>query len=158
MSAGQQLREARLTDYLEGQLAEADLEALLEDEPGLREALAEADAGRGLLQELPSHAVPPNFLRKVQRRVRRRSGGRFFNPAPYPTRFGPAVEVFVVIAVVTMAAFYMVMETGRAGPGQLVEVPVLAAPAEGQPDDAGPADGAQSPAPNPPSPTAPVTP
>ncbi len=109
-------RLARLTEYLDGELddaAAAELDALLSDD-ALRDALEEARGGRDLLGGLQRPAVPRDFLRKVQRRVRRRSGGRYFHPAVQPFGWRLSVEVFVVIAVAVMAGCWFIMGVGRA--------------------------------------------
>ncbi len=125
---------ARLTDYLDGELddaAAAELDALLDD-GALRDALAEAREGQDLLRGLQRPAVPRDFLRKVQRRVRRRSGGRYFHPAAQPFGWRMSVEVFVVVAIAVMAGCWFIMDAGRraAAPAPIVEeAPAVEAPA-----------------------------
>lgn len=105
---------ARMTDYLDGALGEddaAELDALLGDDA--RRTLDEAREARALLADLPRPAVPRDFLRKVQRRVRRRSGGRYFHPAVQPFGWRLPVEAFVVVAIAVMAACWFVLDAGR---------------------------------------------
>ncbi len=130
MMHADEAREARLTDLVDGGVGEDEVRALIEADPELARALDEARGGRALLGELGPKPVPRDFLRKVQRRVRRRSGGRFFHPAAQPFGFRLSVEVFVVIAVAVMAACWFMLDTSRrqAGPGPLVEEPSLEAP------------------------------
>lgn len=163
---------ARLTDYLDGQLddaAAAELDALLGDD-ALREALDQARGGRDLLGGLQRPAVPRDFLRKVQRRVRRRSGGRYFHPAVQPFGWRMSVEVFVVIAVAVMAGCWFIMGVGRV-PQPIVDenpagvevpaeplqptggatlAPILPKPSEAKPDPA-PAEATPAPAPDAPA-------
>lgn len=124
MSTAEELREARLTDYLDDELDPAsreELDALFEGDEALRRSLDDARAARELLRGLPRPAVPRGFLRKVQRRVRRRTAGRGA-PGAFPFGMGLSVEVFVVVAVAVMAACWFVMESGRrAHPGRLVD-------------------------------------
>ena len=132
---GAEAREARLTELLDGALSDADareLEALLADDAAAAEELAAAREAHDLLGGLAQKAPPRDFVRKVQRRLRRRSGGRYFHPAQASVGFKLSVEVFSVIAVVVMAACWMFLEAERraqAGPGPLVEVPTEQRPA-----------------------------
>lgn len=114
MSTSSELREARLTDYLDDELDPAsrgELDALFDDDVALRHSLDEAREARDLLRGLARPAVPRGFLRKVQRRVRRRTAGRAAGVLPFG--FGLSIEVFVVVAVAVMAGCWFVMESGR---------------------------------------------
>lgn len=109
-----ELREARLTDYLDGEISADELDALFDGDDAVRLAVDEARAGRDLLATLDRPAVPHNFLRKVQRRLRRRTAGRMGHPAAtQPFGWKLSVEVFVVIAVVVMAGCWYILEAGR---------------------------------------------
>lgn len=115
--------EARLTDYLEGELDDADraeIDALLED-ADIRTALEEAREARALLGGLSRPPVPRDFLRKVQRRVRRRSGGRYFHPAVQPFGWRMSVEVFVVVAIAVMAGCWFLLDAGHRAPAPIVD-------------------------------------
>ncbi len=115
-----------LTDYLDGSLPEAaraDVERLVADDPATARILEEARDGRDLLRDLPAQRPPRDFLRKVQRRVRRRSGGRYFHPATQPFGYRLTVEVFAVIAVVVMAACYFMLHVPPEVTSDLREVP-----------------------------------
>ncbi len=121
-------REARLTELLEGGLSDAEaraLEALLAEDAEAAEELSAAREARALLSGLAVKAPPRDFVRKTQRGLRRRSGGRYFHPASHPVGFKLSTEVFSVIAVVVMAACWMFLEAERraqAGPRTLVEI------------------------------------
>ena len=121
-------RDGRLTDYVDGALgddAQAEIAALLASDPALARDVEEAREARGLLAELSPKRPPRDFLRKVQRRVRRRSGGRYFHPAVQPFGYKLSVEVFAVIAVAVMAACYFFLEAApKPADVQLNEVPV----------------------------------
>lgn len=138
---GEIRREARLTELLDSgvPLGAAEIEDLLAEDPEAREALEEARRARELLAELAPKAAPRDFLRKVQRQIRRRSGGRYFHPASGAISYRISVEVFVVIAVAVMSACWFFLEAARpALPGPLVEEPVLVAPPEAKgPQDPG---------------------
>jgi anti-sigma factor RsiW len=126
IETGTGVREARATDLLDGALEDQEIAALLAADPELADEVDAARDAQALLRQLPSKPVPRDFLRKVQRRVRRRSGGRFFHPAVQPFGFRLSVEVFVVVAVAVMAACWFIIDTGhRAGPGPLVEEPPI---------------------------------
>lgn len=127
MIGTEEATEARLTDYLDGAL-DAAARAEIEADEALVAALAEARAARALLGELPAKAPPRDFLRKVQRRVRRRSGGRYFHPVAPPAYDRLSIEVFAVIAVAVMAACYFFLQAAPQAPGPLVEEPVVEAP------------------------------
>lgn len=114
-----ELREARLTEFLDGEISADELDALFDQDDDLRNALDEARAGRDLLATLDRPAVPHNFLRKVQRRLRRRTAGRMGHPAAtQPFGWKLSVEVFVVIAVVVMAGCWYILEAGRYTQGE----------------------------------------
>lgn len=116
MSTSEELREARLTDYLDDELDPAsreELDALCAGDEALRRSLDDARAARDLLRGLERPAVPRGFLRKVQRRVRRRTAGRPGTPGALPFGIGLSVEVFVVIAVAVMAGCWFILESGR---------------------------------------------
>ncbi len=121
-----ELDDGRLTEYLDGSLppaALAALEAELAADPALADSLEDARRGRALLDELTPMRPPRDFLRKVQRRVRRRSGGRYFHPVPQPFGYRISVEVFAVIAIAVMAACYFFLDAAPRGVGELTEVP-----------------------------------
>lgn len=126
MITANEAHEARLTDLIEGAMTAdeaARLEAALTGD--LRAELEAAQSARALLSELNTQAPPRDFVRKVQRRLRRRSGGRFFHPVAQPVGYKLSVEIFAVIAVVIMAACWLFLEAERRAlhPGQLSEIP-----------------------------------
>ena len=146
-------QSAHLTDFLEGNVddgQQASIELLLSD-PALRAEMDAARAGRALLKGLDTQPTPQNFLRKVQRRVRRKSGGRHFHPAQQPFGFGLSIEVFIVVAIAVMAACWMVLDLGR----QSLEYDVFRPAAVESP---APSEGVDMPETTPSSPAGKITP
>lgn len=126
-------RDARLTEFVEADLDDAAeraaIEALLAEDEALARSVADAREARGLLRELDPAPVPADFLRKVKRRIRRRSGGRYFSLAAAPLGYRLSVEVFAVIAIAVMAACFLYLEAGRRAASQpLHEEPALERP------------------------------
>ncbi|MEE2789108.1 MAG: hypothetical protein VX589_17365 [Myxococcota bacterium] len=103
----QQSLGIRMTDMID---AGEQPEAL---SPGELDAFQTACAGRALLQQLDGISAPSGFTRRVQSRVRRRSGGRLFHPVGQPFGQRISVESFVVIAIVVMAACWLMMTESR---------------------------------------------
>ena len=127
MSMTEETRDARLTDYLEGELPQEirlDVDARLEADPDFAREVEEARAGRHLLRQLDAKPVPPHFAQKVQRKAKRVS-----RPAHISSRnvlgFGLSVEVFAIIAGAVMAALYLFGEVAPPKlPVQLHETPL----------------------------------
>jgi len=126
----EEARDVRLTDYVDGALTSegaSEIEALLAADPELARDVEQARHARDLLAELPAVRPPRDFVRRTQRRLRRRSGGRYFHPAVQPFGYRLSVEVFAVIAVAVMAACYFFLEAAPPPPPPtLQEVPVEA--------------------------------
>lgn len=135
----QQDLEAQLCDFVDGSLVDeavaAELKAMIAADPAVRAMYDEARDARALLGGLGAHPPPRDFLRKVQRKVRRRSGGRYFHPANVPVTYKISVEVFVVVAIAVMSACWFFMQAANpAPPGPLITEPPLHAPASADPD------------------------
>lgn len=115
------LAEARAADALEG------LDGLAADDD-LQAELRAAREARLLLRNSPVLRPPADFLRKTQRKLRRRTGGRYFHPVVAMGGHKFTIEVFAVIAVVVMAACWLFLqaESGRRAPAVLEELPSLA--------------------------------
>lgn len=125
--------EQQLCDFVDGSLVDerviAELEAMIAADPAVEAMYQEARDARALLTGLDARPAPHNFLRKVQRQVRRRSGGRYFHPANVPVTYKISVEVFVVVAIAVMSAcWFMLQAAAPKAPGPLVEEPALHAP------------------------------
>ncbi|MBU0553793.1 hypothetical protein KKF91_20675 [Myxococcota bacterium] len=104
----------QMSDYLEGDLQEAqraELEALLREDPAFASELEAAAESRALLAGLAPAPVPQHFLRKLQRRVRRRTGGRLLGHRAAQPSFRFSIEIFVVIAVVVMSACWLLLQS-----------------------------------------------
>lgn len=104
-------RDALFIAFLEGDLPEDRREAFeveLERDAQLRrdfESFAEIMGG---VQSLPFEFAPPDFVDKVQGRIRRRSKGRFFaENFLYSTRM--PYEAIAVVMIAVMAAAWMLM-------------------------------------------------
>ena len=95
----------QLTDLLD---AGAETSAI--EEAALVAEFEDARSGRNLLASLTPQPTPVGFSRRVQTRVRRRTGGRFFHPADRPFGYVVSVEAFVVLAVAVMAACWLMLD------------------------------------------------
>jgi anti-sigma factor RsiW len=125
--------EAQLCDFVDGSLVDegviAELQAMIAADPAIEAMYNEARDARSLLTGLEPRPAPRDFLRKVQRQVRRRSGGRYFHPANIPVTYKISVEVFVVVAITVMSACWFFLEAARPKPpGPLTVEPTLHAP------------------------------
>lgn len=132
--AQQETLEAQLCDFVDGSLVDeavvAELQAMIAADPAVRAMYDEARDARALLSGLGARPAPRDFLRKVQRKVRRRSGGRYFHPANVSVTYKISVEVFVVVAIVVMSACWFFMQAATpVPPGRLVAEPPMHAPA-----------------------------
>ena len=74
------------------------------------DAFSKAQQSQTLLQQLDSLPAPAGFTRRVQSRLRRRSGGRLFTPINQPFGHRMSVDAFVVVAVVVMAACWLMLD------------------------------------------------
>lgn len=102
----------RIIAWTDGELddeARADFEAELERDEALREAVA---SYRATLDALPTLNVeaPVDFEQRVQRRIRRRSRGRFFNPEAQQQRMQAAV--FAAIAALLLGGIALFSSSG----------------------------------------------
>ena len=98
-----------LTDALDGKSSQ-DIDNALQM-PELREALEMARAGKALLAEVDSESPPAQFVARVTQRVRRRSGGRYFNPMDRPFGMLVSIDAFIVLAIAVIAACWFLVET-----------------------------------------------
>ena len=110
MSKSRDQIEALLTEVLDETAAASHGDRAIVDEPDLRAELDEARAGKALLTQLTPRSTPAHFERRVQQRVRRRTGGRYYSPAPTPFGFGITIDAFVVLAVAIMAACWFMSQ------------------------------------------------
>ena len=102
--------DALLTDTLDGNVQGEGVDELAPLDSELHAELEHARAGIALLNQLAPHAAPARFERRVQQRVRRRTGGRYFSPAPTPFGFGVTIDAFVVLAVAIMSACWFMTQ------------------------------------------------
>jgi anti-sigma factor RsiW len=68
-----------------------------------------------ILAKVPRAAAPPDFLRRVQHRIRMRTRGRFFGPASMATRVPFEVVSFALIVMV-MALYVLMLLNGPVAP------------------------------------------
>jgi anti-sigma factor RsiW len=99
--------------------AERELEAHLGDCPVCQREL---DSMSGsvqhtveMLAKVPKAAAPPDFLRRVQHRIRTRTRGRYFGPASMATRVPFEVVSFALIVMV-MALYVLMLLNGPVAP------------------------------------------
>ncbi len=94
--------DAALTDALDsGQYPDLDE---LDIDSVETQSLVDARHAQILLKSLKKKPVPGRFERRVQTRVRRRTGGRYYSSVPSPIGLGLGIDVCVILAVVVMAA------------------------------------------------------
>lgn len=103
----------RLTELLDDAKARPQgIEAIDAEESA--EELRQLLRTQALLAQAPSARPPADFLRKTQRRLRRKSGGRFFHPASLAPTHKLTIEVFVVVAIVVIAACWIILQAQQA--------------------------------------------
>lgn len=104
----------RLTAYLDGEMSEqerAQLEADALNDPALAELLAEATAALDVVSRLPEVQAPDDFPQAVERRIRRRSQGRFY--AGQQIRQRDSSFLFVLIALGILIAWTIISRPGN---------------------------------------------
>ena len=109
------------------ELIDSGLDApVIEDHDFVAE-FEEARSGHALASSLSSRPTPAGFARRVQTRVRRRSGGRYFHPASRPFGYVVSVEAFVILAVATMAACWLMLDSRSeaSAPALYLDPPVV---------------------------------
>ncbi len=113
MTQNRDQRDASLTDLLdEQQTSPGDRDRKgLSAEEDYEQELDSAREGQALLKQLSTRSVPAAFERRVRQRVRRRTGGRYFSPAPPSFGFGLSIDAFVVLAVAIMAACWFLHQS-----------------------------------------------
>ncbi|TVQ97523.1 MAG: hypothetical protein EA398_14505 [Deltaproteobacteria bacterium] len=122
---------ARLNAYLEGELDDGEraaLEAQLEARPELREELDGLRETVALFASLPEPEPPEDFDRAVQRRIRRRSRGRYFGAEQRRERLSQVAIPLAALIVLALIAFLL-------SPGRL-EILLEPPAAEDAPDEA----------------------
>ncbi|QDG50943.1 hypothetical protein FIV42_09415 [Persicimonas caeni] len=104
-------RDALFIAFLEGDLPDErrqEFEAELERDAELRRDFEDFADIMGGVQSLPFEFAPPDFVDKVQGRIRKRSKGRFFaENFLYSTRM--PYEAIAVVMIAVMAAAWMLM-------------------------------------------------
>jgi hypothetical protein len=104
----------RLTAYLDGEMSDeerAQLEADAARDPDLAELLAEATDAMGVVSGLPDVQAPEDFELAVERRIRRRSQGRFYARQQIQQR--DSSFLFVLIALGILIAWTIISRPGN---------------------------------------------
>jgi hypothetical protein len=109
--------DASLTELLDGQESSVENVSHIEHsgDIDIQLELADARAGQNLLKQLTPRPVASHFERRVQQRVRRRTGGRYFGQPTTPFGFGVTIDAFVVLAVAIMAACWFLTHNPTTG-------------------------------------------
>jgi anti-sigma factor RsiW len=104
-------RDARFIACLEGDLSDdeqSEFRAELERDPELRREFDRfADIMKGM-QSLPFEFAPPDFVDKVESRIRKRSRGHFFRDNVLLSTRMP-YEAIAVVMIAVMAAAWILM-------------------------------------------------
>lgn len=104
-------QEVLFNAYLDGDLSaqdEAAFDERLDEDPEFREAYGDFADVMGEVQNLPYQFAPDDFSKKLQRRIRVRSRGRFFGDNLLYSQRTP-YEVVAVVMIVVMTSAYLFM-------------------------------------------------
>ena len=104
------------SDYLDGELPEEqmrELKAHLDQCAACRAELEALERTLSSLSGLRPLPPPPDFGRKVQQRIRRRSRGRFFSPETGLTRVPWEWVSFGIILLMLVMYYLVVQEQGK---------------------------------------------
>lgn len=100
------------SDYLDGELSPEqtrEVKAHLDECAACRAELEALERTLQSLSGLSPLPPPPDFGRKVQQRIRRRSSGRFFTPETVLTRI-PWEWISFVIIMLMLVMYYLVVQ------------------------------------------------
>lgn len=121
------------SDYLDGELSGeqgSELEAHLRTCADCQRELDALKQTLGSLGQLAPVTPPPEFVRKVQQRIRRRSRGRFFAEESVLSRI-PFEWISFVIIILMLVWYFMLLQGTQVKPqpvGGNVEPPRTSAP------------------------------
>ncbi|TNF30092.1 MAG: hypothetical protein EP329_14255 [Deltaproteobacteria bacterium] len=122
--------DEQVTDWLDDTLTAPDREAFereLEADPALAREVKELETVVRALRRMPAEDAPPDFLRAVQGKIRRRSRGRFYGERALTRyRFPYEAVINAILLGLLMAVYIISMPTPDETP-----VPVAPAVAEG---------------------------
>jgi len=122
--------DEQVTDWLDDTLTGPDREAFereLEADPALAREVKELETVVRALRRLPPEDAPPDFLRAVQGKIRRRSRGRYYGARALTRyRFPYEAVINAILLGLLMAVYIISMPTPDGTP-----VPVAPAVAEG---------------------------
>lgn len=140
------------SDFLEGELSAQEVAQLKEHLGDCPDCQAELDDLRQTLSSLSGMKrvpPPPDFLGKVQQRIRKRSRGRFFTPERLITRIPFEWISFIIILIMVVVYMYALqgdMKDVRPAPDPEAPAKHLkhqppSEPAQGDPAPGGQTDG-----------------
>ncbi len=140
------------SDFLEGELSAQEVAQLKEHLGDCPDCQAELDDLRQTLSSLSGMKrvpPPPDFLGKVQQRIRKRSRGRFFTPERLITRIPFEWISFIIILIMVVVYMYALqgdMKDVRPAPDPETPAKHLkhqppSEPAQGDPAPGGQTDG-----------------
>ena len=140
------------SDFLEGELSAQEVAQLKEHLGDCPDCQAELDDLRQTLSSLSGMKrvpPPPDFLGKVQQRIRKRSRGRFFTPERLITRIPFEWISFIIILIMVVVYMYALqgdMKDVRPAPNPEAPAKHLkhqppSEPAQGDPAPGGQTDG-----------------
>ena len=113
--------EMLLTDALDGKSSQ-DIDDVLKT-PELLEELETARAAQALLGEVSPESPPAQFVARVTQRVRRRTGGRYFNPMERPFGMLVSIDAFIVLAVAVIAACWFLVDGPQSSTPERIQLP-----------------------------------
>lgn len=115
MKAEHEKLDERATEWVDGRLAPLERDRFkreLDDDPAKARELRDLERVVEALRAMPSEGAPPDLLKDVQRRIRRRSHGRHY-AASWRQRL-PFEAIVNGLLVLVMVAFYLwVAPTGE---------------------------------------------
>lgn len=124
--------DERASDWVEGTLSGPERERFereLEADPELAREIKDFERVVGALRALPPAEAPPDFLRAVQHRIRRRSRGRYFGRRELTrVRFPYEAVINGILLGLLMAVYIIAMPPADGTPVPLA--PALVARAE----------------------------
>ena len=113
---------ARASAYVDGEMDAEEREAFeaeMEGNPDLREEVEALKDAMSVLSGLGELRAPEDFDEAVQRKIRRRSRGRFFSQRSGLFRPRFQIELLAVVALVVLGAIFLVTNTGKYEPESL---------------------------------------
>jgi len=114
----------RFSAYLDGELPDGERKALSEHLQGCDSCRQDLERLRSTLRSLSGlHSLPPppEFAHKVERRIHRRSRGRFFGVEPLLSRVPFEWISFIIIIFLLAMYFILVVDRPQVSPNDAPE-------------------------------------